>query len=251
MSTTTRIEQLQGEIPWEGRSFAERQLTHTVNRFFYRACGGRERPAFYDVDRLRPDLRALDRNFPVIREELEGILPLHHKLPSYQDLDEAQQEISSEGAGDWKVFVLYAMGRKPERNRALCPKTCALLDQVPDLFQAMFSILDPGKSIPPHRTGWMGYLRYHLPILVPKNNPPSIRVKDQWHTWQEGQGVMLDDSWEHEVRNESDGPRVVLIADILRPMPTYAHLVNKVLSRGAGYVYADKLLRKLEPFDYA
>ena len=248
---SSRLEQLQGDVPWEGRSYLERHATHAVNKLFFRACGGRERPAFYDIDETFPALRLLDENAALIREELDGILPLRHRFPKYQDVDEAQTEVSSEGKGDWKVFVLYAMGSKPERNRTLCPKLSALLDRIPNLFQAMFSILDPGKCIPPHRTGWMGYLRYHLPLVVPKTNPPSIRVKDQWHTWQEGRSVLLDDSWEHEVRNESDEPRVVLIVDVLRPMPAYAHLVNRVLSAGARRVYAAKLMRKLEPYDYA
>ena len=245
-----RLDQLEGDVPWEGRSFFERNATYAVNKFFFRACGGRERPAFHDVDATCPSLRVLDENAAAIREELDGIFPLRQRFPSYQDIDEAQTEISAEGTGDWKVFVLYAMGMKPERNRALCPVTCSVLDEIPNLFQAMFSILDPGKSIPPHRTGWLGYLRYHLPLLVPKANPPSIRVKDQWHTWEEGRGVLLDDSWEHEVRNESDGPRVVLIVDVLRPMPAYAHLANKVLAAGARYVYAAKLMKKLEPYSY-
>lgn len=36
--------------------------------------------------------------------------------------------------------MLYAMGERWEKNRALCPKTCAVLDEVPDLFQAFFRI---------------------------------------------------------------------------------------------------------------
>lgn len=247
---SVRLDQLEGDIPWEGRSFFERKATYAVNKFFFRACGGRERPAFYDVDATLPSLRLLDENAVAIREELDGILPLRQRFPSYQEIDEAQTEISAEGTGDWKVFVLYAMGMKPERNRALCPRTSELLDRIPNLFQAMFSILDPGKSIPPHRTGWLGYIRYHLPLLVPKANPPSIRVKDQWHTWQEGQGVLLDDSWEHEVRNEADEPRVVLIVDVLRPMPAYAHLANKLLAAGARHVYAAKLMKKLDQYGY-
>ncbi len=250
-ATNPRVEQLQGDIPWEGRSFLEQKATHAVNRFFFDNCGGLERPAFYDIDETFPALRLLDRNFEVIRDELEGILPLSQRFPNYQDIDDAQREISSEGIGNWKVFVLYAMGRKPKRNRELCPQTSALLDRIPNLFQAMFSILDPGKSIPPHRTGWMGYLRYHLALKVPKANPPRIRVKDEWYTWKEGESVVLDDSWEHEVENHSDEPRVVLIVDFLRPMTPHANLANKLLAAGARYVYASGLSRRLEQYDYS
>ncbi|MGI9591260.1 MAG: aspartyl/asparaginyl beta-hydroxylase domain-containing protein [Myxococcota bacterium] len=243
---SVRLDQLEGDVPWEGRSFWQRHATHAVNHLFFQASGGRARPAFYDIDETFPALRLLDENAKVIREELDAILPESQRFPSYQDIDDAQREVAAEGRGDWKVFVLYAMGAKPERNRAACPRTAALLDRIPDLFQAMFSILEPGKSIPPHRTGWMGYLRYHLPLIVPRHDPPSIRVKDRWHTWQEGESILIDDSWEHEVRNESDGVRVVLIVDVLRPMPRYAHLANKLMALGARRVYAKGLLEKLE-----
>ncbi len=248
---TGRLEQLQGDIPWEGRSFWEQYATWAINAFFYHACGGRERPAFYDIDETFPSLRLLDENAALIREELDRVLALRRQIPPYRDLDEAQVEISSEGLGEWKAFVLYAMGLKPERNRALCPETCRLLDQIPDVFQAMFSILDPGKSLPPHRTGWMGYVRYHLGLVIPKTNPPSIRVKDQWYTWQEGKSTMLDDSWDHEVRNESDEPRVILIVDVLRPMPAYAHWVNKLMAAGARRIYAADLVRRLDRHGFA
>jgi aspartyl/asparaginyl beta-hydroxylase (cupin superfamily) len=47
-----------------------------------------------------------------------------------------------------------------------------------------------------------------------------MRVKDRYHTWREGESLLFDDSWNHEVVNESDGIRVILIVDILRPMPS-------------------------------
>ena len=70
----TRKGQLQGDIPWEGRSFLQRNATYAVNQFFFRSCGGARRPAFYDIDATCPALRRLDENADVIREELDGIL---------------------------------------------------------------------------------------------------------------------------------------------------------------------------------
>ena len=32
--------------------------------------------------------------------------------------------------------MLYAMGEKPEANRGKCPETSAVLDSIPNLFQA-------------------------------------------------------------------------------------------------------------------
>ena len=53
-----------------------------------------------------------------------------------------------------------------------------------------------------------------------------MRVKDQHHTWEEGKSILFDDSWNHEVHNKSDDLRVVLLVDILRPMPFHLHAIN-------------------------
>ena len=122
-------------------------------------------------------------------------------------------------------------------------------DLVPNLFQAFFSILEAGKSVPPHNGPHLGYVRYHLGLIVPQDNPPSIRVKDQVYTWKEGEGVLFDDSWNHEVMNQSSSDRVILLVDTLRPLPMRLHLFNlfysKVLVRMA---YASGVMKNLERF---
>jgi aspartate beta-hydroxylase/beta-hydroxylase len=45
-----------------------------------------------------------------------------------------------------------------------------------------------------------------------------MRVKDQLHTWREGESILFDDSWNHQVYNTSPERRVVLIVDVVRPM---------------------------------
>ena len=63
---------------------------------------------------------------------------------------------------------------------------------------------------------------------MPENDPPSIRLKDQVYTWKEGESVLFDDSWEHEVTTSATSDRVVLIVDIRRPMPQPFDAVNRL-----------------------
>lgn len=81
---------------------------------------------------------------------------------------------------------------------------------------------------------------------MPEHNPPSIRLKDQVYAWQEGKSILFDDSWDHEVYNESDGDRVVLIVDIRRPMPQPFDAVNRMTQAVMKRVYGRHVLRKLE-----
>ena len=217
-----------------------------LNAFFDRYTGGRNRPAFFDIDSTFPALNHITKHQAIIKEELAAILRAKPSIPRYHDIDFIQFSISGrlDKDKDWKILMLYAMGERPAANRSLCPGTCALLDEIPDLFQAFFSILDAGKSIPPHTGPYRGYLRYHLALKVPRRNPPSLRVKDQWYVWQEGKAILFDDTHCHEVVNRADDDRVVLVIDVLRPMPAVARLVNRLIAQGAAkYVYAKGVMR--------
>lgn len=221
---------------------------------YIRMRAGRDRPAFYDVATHFPHLLEFDRNWEVIREEADRVLAMREEIPRYHEVDHWQRGLTGDDAPrqSWRVFPLYLMGVKPRRPRELCPRTAEMLDRVPDLFQAMFSVLEPGKSIPPHVGPFMGYLRYHLGIRIPKENPPSIRVGDAWYTWQEGKSIVLDDALDHEVVNHASEVRVVLIVDVLRPLPRATHLVNAaVCNTVVRRVYAHRVSAKVDaiPFD--
>jgi aspartyl/asparaginyl beta-hydroxylase (cupin superfamily) len=213
-------------------SVATRALA-LLNRAFRRHLGGSQRPAFFDIDATYPALRLLDRNVAVIREELLAVLQDEARIPRYHEISKAETYISGtvDPERSWRVFMLAHVSGGIPTNQARCPRTSALLGEIPGLLQAFFSILDPGKSIPAHDGPYLGYLRYHLALLVPRVDPPSMRVKDQVHTWQEGRSILFDDSWNHQVYNTSPERRVVLIVDVVRPMAWRFHAVNWLVTR--------------------
>ncbi len=49
----------------------------------------------------------------------------------------------------------------------MCPRTAALMREIPGMTTAMFSILSPRKHILDHRGPYKGVLRYHLGLIVP------------------------------------------------------------------------------------
>ncbi len=225
-------------------------LQTALNRYLEHHAG-RDRPAVYDVATHFPHLLELEQNAEAIRSEMEGVLARRSRLPRYDEVDGRQRKLSGgdEEGRSWRVFPLYLMGEKPEANRALCPRTTALVDRVPNLFQAMFSILEPRKSVPAHRGPYLGYLRYHLGLRVPREHPPRMRIKDREVVWEEGRGVVIDDSWEHEVVNESDEIRVILMVDFLRPLPPVPAMVNRLVTRHViSRVYAREVARRTSAF---
>ena len=59
-----------------------------------------------------------------------------------------------------------------------------------------------------------------------------MRVGDQTVGWEPGKCVVFDDFYRHEVWNDTDEQRVVLIFDFERPMRPLGRLVNAVLMWG-------------------
>ena len=88
-----------------------------------------------------------------------------------------------------------------------------------------FSTLHGKSSIKAHSGPMNLRLRMHLPLVVPKKKPSTdnthpavgIRVADQQREWHEGSAIILDDSYVHEVWNESEEPRVLFLLDLWHP----------------------------------
>jgi aspartyl/asparaginyl beta-hydroxylase (cupin superfamily) len=219
-----------------------------INGYLSLYTGGKRRPVFFDIDHTYPELNEITRNCATIRAEFDRVLQTQN-LPEYHDVDPGEKEISRTTANKWSVFMLDILGHKPEANRSLCPQTARILDGIPNLVQAFFSVLAPGKSIPLHEGPFYGYLRYHLALRVPRDNPPCIIVNSHKHVWKEGEAVLFDDSWPHEVVNHSQEQRVVLIVDVMRRMPYLPSLVNRFMTRViARNTYGKKVAQRVEKF---
>lgn len=175
-----------------------------------------------------PWLVSFEDNWRQIRAELEQVLENRDQLPAFHELSPDQKRISR---GDrWKIFPFYAFGDSFPPNLARCPETARLLRQVPNLRNAMFSILDPHYHIPPHRGPTNGIIRIHLGLIVPGGpDVCRIRVGDRIIGWEEGKCIVFDDYFEHEAWNESDRPRAVLFFDVDRPLKPLGWLVNRMV----------------------
>jgi aspartate beta-hydroxylase len=220
-----------------------------ANGFFGLFIGRKTRPTFFDIKEAYPELDLVTRAHPVIQREFDHLLTDWSELPQYHDVDPGEREISATTPKRWNVFVLEITGHRPAQNRACCPETCRVLEKIPNMIQAFFSILDPGKSVPQHEGPYLGYLRYHLGVRVPKQNPPKLIVNGKEYVWKEGEGVLFDDSWPHSVVNHASDLRAVLIVDVRRPLPWLADVCNRFLTDViAHHTYGRAVARKAEAF---
>ena len=172
----------------------------------------------------------LEAHYPAVRAEAEQVLRVRDALPNFQDI--APDAIQLSNDDQWKTFWFAGYGVWDDANCLRCPRTAAVLRAVPGLTTAFFSILGPGKRLPPHYGPYRGVLRHHLALLVPEpSSACGIRVGDQVRHWQEGRSLVFDDTYEHEAWNDTDGERVVLFLDIKRPLRRPLNWVNDGIVR--------------------
>ncbi len=175
-----------------------------------------------------PWVAEVEAGWQAMREELDEVLSYREALPNFQDISVDQAELTNDDR--WKTFFFFAYGFRSEENCARCPRTAALLDRIPGLTTAFFSILGPGKHLPEHRGPYKGVLRYHLALKVP--DPPGacrIKVGGEEAAWQEGHSLLFDDTYPHEAWNDTDQDRVVLFADVVRPLPPPVSWLNQLV----------------------
>ena len=53
-----------------------------------------------------------------------------------------------------------------------------------------------------------------------------MRVEDQKCVWEPGKLIVFDDTYDHEVRNDTPQQRVVLLFDFVRPMRFWGRVLN-------------------------
>jgi ornithine lipid ester-linked acyl 2-hydroxylase len=188
---------------------------------------------FFPLERF-PWVKHVEDNWTTIREELGRVLEDHAALPNFQDISKDQIEITDDDR--WKTFFLYGYGFKAKLGVEMCPRTAALMREIPGMKTAMISILSPRKHILDHRGPYKGVLRYHLGLVVPKDAPACrIRVGDDIRHWEEGKSMIFDDTFNHEVWNDTDETRVVLFVDVLRPLPFPYDAINSLIVKAIGF----------------
>jgi aspartyl/asparaginyl beta-hydroxylase (cupin superfamily) len=182
---------------------------------------------FYDVAQF-PWIAELERHSAEIRAELEQVLTDRSAIPAFQDISVDQVDLSDDDR--WQTYFLFGFGFEVPEHTAPCPRTAELVRAVPGMKTAMFSILAPGKHIPHHRGPYKGLLRHHLGLIVPEPAEACrIRVGDEIRHWTEGASLLFDDTYDHEVWNDTDGQRVVLFLDVVRPLTGVARHLNAAL----------------------
>lgn len=202
-----------------------------VRRVFDHRLSG---PAVLDPVSLFPDAHRFTDSWQALSEEALEVAARLQEVPRFHEVLASQEDISANDDRDWRILIVKAYGAYVPRNVARCPRLVEILRQCPEVLSASLSFLAPHKYIPPHRGPFRGILRFHLGLSVPRARDGRaaavLTVDGHEHRIADGQSLLWDDTYEHEVLNDSDEMRVALLLDVRRRgMPWDMELLSRVL----------------------
>lgn len=159
----------------------------------------------------------LEASWKTIQQEVAVVMARQTPLPSLQEISPDHYRIATDNK--WRTLFLWGYGYKMHQNCALCPETTRIVEQIPGLNSAFFSVLAPGAVIPRHKGVTKAILTCHLGLMVPKERQDcTIQVDDQTLAWEAGKVIVFDDTFYHEVHNRTDEERIVLLLHFKRPV---------------------------------
>jgi ornithine lipid ester-linked acyl 2-hydroxylase len=244
-----------GRLPGAGKK-GRKRVKKAFNGVYARCedAGLIERMPAFDEDYGDdyPELRRLEASYADIRSECEHLLRFRSQITDMSALGGQYTERGIHTI-QWKAFMLKSGTFIPE-NCALAPKTAAALQPLTTVYNAFFSILEPHQYVSPHWGYYKGFVRYHLGVVIPENNAnqkcwlrvnvdradnarrdKNLIANGPKHYWQNGRGVMFDDTNLHDAMNDSDEVRVVLWLDVARKLPRGLDLYNRALLKAVYY----------------
>lgn len=170
---------------------------------------------FLDPGKEFPQLEPLRQNWQMIRDEALALRDAQAIAASSTFNDAGFNSFFRRG---WKRFYLKWYGPSHPSAKAMCPRTTALLESLPDVRAAMFAQLPSGSELRPHRDPFAGSLRLHLGLATPNNDACYIEVDGIKKSWRDGEWMMFDETYIHHAHNETPDDRVILFCDIARPL---------------------------------
>jgi len=219
-----------GQARWSGFGEYIRKgwpMFTPFNCLLYLFTRPRARPAIMDIDQF-PELKELADNWEMIRKEAIELMAdggfdqiSDPDSPSYYDI--GFRTFYKYG---WTKFYLTWYGYTHASAQQSCPKTVALLNKIPTVNGAMFSVLPPGGQLTRHLDPVACSLRYHLGLDTPNHDDCYISIDDTRYSWRDGEPLLFDVTFLHFAHNDADKPRLILMCDIDRPMSWIGSILN-------------------------
>jgi aspartyl/asparaginyl beta-hydroxylase (cupin superfamily) len=173
-----------------------------------------------------PWTQDIESNWEKIRDEALAVMKEPDTIPPLREISPDHAGIARDNG--WKSFFIWGYGYKHPENALSCPETTRIVERIPGLVSAFYSIHVPGLHIPVHRGVTKGIVNCHLALKIPQEREKCWMMLDGTdYPWTDGKALMFDDTYEHAVWNNSNENRIILLIQVLRPMRFPGSLVAR------------------------
>ncbi len=191
-------------------------------------------PPVLDAATFFPDATRFAAAWRAIRDEAAEVAQQVQSIPRFHEIMPEQSDISANDGRDWRMFILKAYGVKNARHMDACPTLASIVADSPDVLSASLSYMAPGKYVPAHRGPFRGVIRFYLGLSVPRlpdgRVAALLKIDGEEYRIGDGQWLLWDDTYFHEVWNTGDALRCVLLLDVWRrTMPFDMRLLSRAV----------------------
>lgn len=154
-----------------------------------------------------PAIKILEDSWEGILRELQTIIPGNTfvKWPEFSIYN-----------GTWDVYGIYGIdGKIIKENANRCPFTASVVQQIPGLRTAGFSMLASGCEIKPHKGYTDDVLRCHLGLVIPDGDC-ALQVEETIYRWEVGKAFVFNDRLLHSAWNRTKEQRYILLVDFYK-----------------------------------
>jgi aspartate beta-hydroxylase len=177
--------------------------------------------AFWDQERTEfKTISILEKNYKKIKDEYMNVIN-NTKMENDYKFTDHEKFLHQ---GNWEWFNYISKGSKVDKFKDHFPITNNILNEINETGELMsglpfsytfFSRLAPKSSIAAHYGPCNIRLRIHLALDIPESC--YMKVSDSERKWEEGNCLIFDDTYVHEVHNNSEKYRSLLLVDIWHP----------------------------------
>ena len=132
----------------------------------------------------------------------------------------------------WRILQVKLGKLYPENIKSKLPTLVKILNKCPEIISCSISILDEKTKIPIHNGYYKGFMRFMLPVKVPKDSK-NVYLCNNYikYVWKEGESILWDDLYPHKVYNNTDEIRIVIYMDVLRQnISPFLKFLNKIVT---------------------
>ena len=174
-------------------------------------------------------------DFDFLQEFIENIDKIRNEYIAASDVAYDVGKISRKErnlAGNdskWKMLPVKILNNfTPESDKV--PTVKRLVKKYSDKFSTVYySILEPGKILPIHKGPYKGVIRCHIPLIIPKGDlglKVYDAIEDRTVVYKWEKPFIFDDTEFHSAWNKTKSKRVILLMDLIRPLPFGIKQIN-------------------------